>query len=276
MSTHAAEVLRMQDTAGAFARLVDRWIWVFMAALFITAVLAGFIPDSISLVQDVQAHKSPPLPWFLHIHAVAMGSWMLVLLAQTLLMATGQRRGHASLGAASLALAPLVLLLMIVMTAAFGGRALLQPPGSVPLPRYSFLLGLVFFLQGRAIVLFTVFYIWGFLARHTLPDTHKRLMLLATWSMIDAGLARIPGANELGLSLGLKQLGLDGRFDPSMVWQLAILLPALLYDLIRRGRVHYAWVVGIGAYLPFFVATHVLTKAPSWWLHILSGITGRS
>src|SRR5438094_5053250 len=72
------------------AHAIDRWIYVFTAASFIAIVLAGFIPDSIGKVAAVQAGERPPFPLVLHFHAVLMGSFLLLLLAQTTLAATGR------------------------------------------------------------------------------------------------------------------------------------------------------------------------------------------
>src|SRR4029078_12795055 len=76
------------------AHAIDRWIFVFMAAWFIAITLAGFIPDSIMKVGMVAAVVRPSFPAVLHMHAVLMGSFLLMLLTQTWLMATGRRALH--------------------------------------------------------------------------------------------------------------------------------------------------------------------------------------
>jgi hypothetical protein len=43
-----------------------------------------------------------------------------------------------------------------------------------------------------------------------------------------------------------------------------LLAPAVVYDLVRFGRVHKAYLIGIGLFLPFAVATHVLWNLPVW------------
>src|SRR5205823_5158146 len=73
------------------AHAIDRWIFVFMAAWFILIVLTGFIPDSIAKVGAVQAGQRPPFPIVLHMHAVVMGSFLVLLLTQSVLMSTGRR-----------------------------------------------------------------------------------------------------------------------------------------------------------------------------------------
>jgi hypothetical protein len=69
------------------AALIDRWIFVFMAGLFVVVTLAGFVPSSIVKIAAVEAGQRPPFPLILHIHAVLMGSWLILLLGQTSLMA---------------------------------------------------------------------------------------------------------------------------------------------------------------------------------------------
>src|SRR5438309_11120388 len=80
------------------AHAIDRWIYVFMAAWFIVIVLVGFIPDAMMKVAMVKAGARPPFPPLLHVHAALMGSCLLLLLAQTWLMATAPKARHMQLG----------------------------------------------------------------------------------------------------------------------------------------------------------------------------------
>src|SRR5205809_172449 len=75
------------------AHAIDRWIYVFMAAWFIVIVLVGFIPDAMMKVAMVKAGARPPFPMILHVHAVLMGSFLLLLLAQTWLIARRRDAG---------------------------------------------------------------------------------------------------------------------------------------------------------------------------------------
>ena len=67
-------------SGAARTNLIDRWIYVFTAASFIGIVLAGFVPDSLGKVAAIQAGQRPPFPLILHVHAVLMGSFLLLLL----------------------------------------------------------------------------------------------------------------------------------------------------------------------------------------------------
>ena len=72
MVANTAEVVGARPDAGAFARFADRWIYVFMAGLFVVTALAGFVPRSLIKLAAVEAGQRPPFPPILHVHAVLM------------------------------------------------------------------------------------------------------------------------------------------------------------------------------------------------------------
>ena len=89
--TVADDIPRPDHLSGtARAGTIDRWIYVGTAASFIVITLTGFIPDSLMKIAAVQAGVRPPFPLVLHLHALLMGSFLVFLLAQTTLMATGR------------------------------------------------------------------------------------------------------------------------------------------------------------------------------------------
>jgi len=45
---------------------------------------------------------------------------------------------------------------------------------------------------------------------------------------------------------------------------LLLLVPALLYDLFRLGRIHRAWVWGLALTLPWVIATEFVWGS-QWW-----------
>ena len=61
-------------------------------------------------VQMVEAEARPAFPLVLHMHAVAMGSFLLLLLAQSVLMATGRCERHKKLGIVAFALVPIIVI----------------------------------------------------------------------------------------------------------------------------------------------------------------------
>jgi hypothetical protein len=93
--SHAATATETAGFGGDARQMVwqqlDRWIFVFMAAFILATVLVGFVPASLGKIAAVEAGQRAPFPPVLHVHAVLMGSWVLLLLAQASLVAG--RRG---------------------------------------------------------------------------------------------------------------------------------------------------------------------------------------
>ncbi|MCE2843271.1 MAG: hypothetical protein LW689_11090, partial [Novosphingobium sp.] len=54
----------------AWQAIVDRWMFVGMAALITVAVLVGFAPDSLMKLDLLAEGRRPPLPLMMHVHAV--------------------------------------------------------------------------------------------------------------------------------------------------------------------------------------------------------------
>ena len=117
MSTQAISVSR----AAARARESGRYFYVGMAILFIAVAVTGFAPRSLAIVTG----NMPVPPPIIHLHAASMTAWLLLFLAQTLLMNRGRVALHASLGTVSFVLAPLITLTLatLVVTNAAGALA---------------------------------------------------------------------------------------------------------------------------------------------------------
>ncbi|HEX6998578.1 MAG TPA: hypothetical protein VF322_10565 [Gammaproteobacteria bacterium] len=237
-----------------------RSIYVFMAVLFVVVAVVGFAPRSIAILTG--ARPVPPL--LIHVHAALMASWLLLLLAQTSLMAAGRARLHRALGAASFVLAPAMFVAMTALIAVnyLGlAAAASAPDAQVPMIAASRAMAFFLFVMGRAALLFGVFYLWAVLSRRSAPATHKRLMVLATFVVIDAALGRmtwLPG------SAHGNWMAADYGYDGVHLYHLLLLAPALIHDLVRFGRVHSAYLIGLGLYLPFVLATHFAWNSAGW------------
>lgn len=231
--------------------LSGRRIYVFMAALFVALSVVGFGQKSSAIL----AGALPVPPPVIHIHAAMMVAWLALLLTQTLLMANGRPATHKRLGLIGLALGPCLVVGMIAATIWKFGDSIEHGANG---PAANVLL-----LQIRALFYFTLFFAWGVLARRSAPETHKRMMILATLVLIPAALTRMTW--------------LPSRFpqtaDIVHVYMLMLLLPALVHDVVRRGRPHPAYVAGIAALLPMLVATHFLWDSP-WWREMAPRLMG--
>jgi len=257
--------------SGAAVDFIDRWIWVFTVALIIATVLAGFVPDSVMKVGLVEAGKRPPFPLVLHVHAALMGSWLLLLLAQTTLLATGRRALHMQLGVAATVLAPAIVVTGLVLVptmyhASWAAAHAANPslaPNAVP-PKMAFATNIAL-NQLRVGVLFPVVVAIGLLARRRDAGLHKRMMILATVLPLGAAVSRI---SWLPTTTPASGLTID-------LLPVLVIAPLFAWDLYRLRRVHGAYLIWFGLLLPCVAIDYVLWNSPWWfatWPHWL-GLT---
>jgi hypothetical protein len=214
-----------------------------MAWLLVVVAVAGFAPRSVAIISGTM----PMPPLVVHLHAAVMASWVSLLAVQATLALSGRIDLHRKWGMASLVVGPLVLIMLIAITISRQNAAAGTPAAAI--------VNNILFVQIRAIVLFPLFFIWGLRARVTDPQTHKRMMLLATLMLLDAAIARMTW-------LPYNQFPRD--YLAIHVYLLALLVPALLYDLIKLRRIHRAWVWGLALMLPWVVATE-FAWGSQWW-----------
>ena len=238
------------DPVGSLIRPPDliqappaRTFYAGMAWLFVVVAVVGFAPRSLAIVSGVM--KSPPL--VVHLHAAVMASWVSLLAVQATLSLVGRMDLHRKWGLASLVVAPLVLIMLAAITIVRQNDAFGTPAGPI--------VNNILLVQIRALVLFPVFFVWALRTRRIDPQTHKRMMLLATLVLLDAAIARMSWLpyNEF-----------PKHYLAVHLYLLLLLVPALLYDLIRSRRIHRAWVWGLALLLPWIIATEFVWGSP-WW-----------
>jgi hypothetical protein len=252
------------------ASAIDRWMFVFMAGLFTVTVLVGFVPDSIGLVQAVRTGVLPPLPAALHVHAVVMGSWILLLLGQTTLVATGRTALHRQLGLVGVVLAPAMVIAGMVVVPTmlhylWGALKTAPPPLAAQLKSVLSLLYNTVLEQVRVGIVFPTLVGLALVARRTDSGLHKRLMILATVLPLIAAVDRI---GWLPTTLPANPTGPE-------LYTLLWISPMLGWDLYRSGRVHRAYWIWLGANAPFLVAEHAFWGTP-WWLATVPKLMGIS
>jgi hypothetical protein len=241
------------------AHAVDRWIFVFMAVWFIVIVLTGFIPDSLMKLEMVRTGQRPPFPLILHAHAVLMGSFLLLLLAQTWLMATGRREYHMRLGLLAMVLAPALVIVGFVLAPTMYHQlwdALQAAPPEAREKAQAAVLRSenVKLIQIRAGLLFSLFLVIGLSARKRDPGLHKRMMILATAIPLPAGIDRIIW---LPNTMPVSSLGPD-------LYTLLAVSPMFFWDVIRNQRIHPAYWIWLGVFLPCSLVVNLLWDTP-WW-----------
>ncbi|HYC95793.1 MAG TPA: hypothetical protein VEB39_08875 [Sphingomicrobium sp.] len=241
------------------AHAIDRWIYVFMAAWFIAIVLAGFIPSSLTKIAAVQSGERPPFPFVMHMHAVLMGAFLLLLLAQTWLMATGRKALHMQLGMLSLVLVPAIVIVGLILAPTMYHEVLGRVESAPPEMRDKLQQALSFsenikLIQIRIGILFPLFIAIALRARGRDAGLHKRMMILATVIPLPAGIDRIPW---------LPKTLPESPLSPDLYTLLAI-APMFIWDVVRNRYVHRAYWIWLGIALPFTIAVHALWDT-AWW-----------
>lgn len=239
--------------------VIDRWIFVFMAVWFIVITLAGFIPDSIVKIAAVEAGQRPPFPLVLHAHALLMGSFLLLLLAQTVLVATGRQAMHERLGpiGAVLASALVVVGIMLVPTmyqSVWGALQAAPPEAQAEIRQGLREFDNIMLLQIRIGFLFPVFIAIALLARRRDSGLHKRMMFLAVAMALPAAFDRM---TWLPTSLPGGPLTTD-------LYPLVALGPMFIWDLVRTRTVHKAYLIWLAIAVPTSLVVHALWDT-DWW-----------
>jgi hypothetical protein len=238
---------------------IDRWIFVFMAAWFIAIVLTGFIPDSIMKIGMVRAGARPPFPPVLHVHAVLMGSFLLLLQAQTWLMATGRSALHMKLGIAGVVLAAALVAVGFILAPTmyyetWNALASAPPEARAKLQELLSIKEDILLLQLRIGILFPLFLAIGIRARRGNAGLHKRMMILATVMALPAGIDRIPW---LPTTMPASPLSVD-------LYTVLAVSPMLVWDVVRNHSLHRAYWIWFAVTIPFAVAVNLLWDTPAW------------
>lgn len=221
----------------------DRRFHAVMAWLLVVVAVVGFAPRSLAILGGTM--PNPPL--VVHLHAAAMASWTALLALQATLSLAGRMDLHRRTGLASLVIAPAVLIMLIAVTIVRQNDAAGTPAAPI--------VNNILFLQIRSILLFPAFFVWALATRRSDPQTHKRMMLLATLMLLDAAIARMGW---------LPFNAFPNSYLAIHLYLLLLLVPALLHDVLTLGRIHRAWLAGLALVLPWVVATEFVWGS-DWW-----------
>jgi hypothetical protein len=205
----------MQATPAINRKRRERWFYIFMSIAAVITVFAGF---SRTYYLRPYFNTAPLMP-LLHLHGIVFTSWLALFLVQTTLVAAHRTDIHRRLGI----LGGVIAALMIVIGAATA--VIRASQGATPVPGISPLSFLVVPLGDISV--FAILVAAGFYYRRR-PDVHKRLMMLATISILAAAIARLPFA--------IMQAGPPAFFGLTDVF----VLVCIVYDLITLKRVHRA------------------------------------
>jgi len=163
-----------------------RWFFVGMALVFIATSIAGFLPAIIN-----PATRRAPLTPLAAAHGIVFFLWLLLYLAQSLLIANRRVALHRRLGLTSVVLLALMIPLGFVTTSAMVRRGFDLSgdqhvgPEAVDAPTAS--LGNLSGLVGFIILAVAA------IAYRRRPHVHTRLMLFANISLMTAPITHLLG-----------------------------------------------------------------------------------
>lgn len=197
----------------------DRAFYTGMAIAAAAAVLLGFARTFF-----LRSHfDSTPLAWPFVVHGTVFTAWIALFVVQTSLIAARHVTTHRRLGWVGAGLAAVMVGVAMLAAVASGRRDVAAGYVEESLTFFATpVLSMIVFaaLFGAAVAL------------RARPEAHKRLMLLATLSLLDAAVARWPFPSLVGT-----ELGYYGITD-------AFILAAILYDVVARRAVHPVYVWG--------------------------------
>lgn len=214
------------SVAAARARHIsERRFFVWMAAAMAAATFAGFARTY--YLAGLHDAPTPLLTPWIHVHGGLCTAWIVMLIAQTQLIAIGRREVHKLLGIAGVVVAAATVLTGFYVALHSHRRVHTAATADTLQDPYVFLI-----FPFSSVTLFAVFVALGFLKRRN-ADAHKRLMLLATANLIVPALARISAQVT-------SQLGIAGL--PPVVGAVILLngflIAMIAYDLNTRARLH--------------------------------------
>jgi hypothetical protein len=195
------------------------WFFVCMASVLLVIIAVGFAKSFYLRNIIHKSHAVSTLPVYIVLHGIGLTSWFLLFLGQTLLIASGRARLHRSFGIAGAALAAVVFALSLLVVVRSVVRETL----------------LVVFGDIAILFLFAILVAAAIWFRQK-PDVHKRLMLIASISIVAPAIARWPGAQSM---LPVSVVG------PQLLLYAAL----ILYDVLSRRRVHPATIWGVALYV---------------------------
>jgi hypothetical protein len=202
----------------------DRLFYTGMGVLVAFIVFSGFARSYYLNYWVPTPEGFRKLDGLLHLHGAVFTAWVLLGVVQPALIANRHYRLHRRLGYFGAGVATLMVILgnVAAVAAMHGGFIGMGDP-------------FVFYaVPFFAIWTFALCVAFAVLWRNR-PETHKRLMLLASVPLIEAAIARLP----------LAPITAGAPFS-FMIGSDIIIVAGIAYDLVSRGKVHKVWLWGGG------------------------------
>lgn len=240
--------------AQARPRSDSGWFYVWMAWACAFIAFASFAPTYWAPV----VRGSFDGPTILHWHGLLFSAWTLLFIGQTTLAANGRISNHRALGVVGCVLA------LAMLVAGFGA--------SINSIQTGIRLGFeaksrAFSIVSLSIVSFFVVLVAVAVAYVKRPEIHKRLMLVATISILPPAFGRLillviapPGA---GRPFEAEPPPVPLSLAPNFLADL-LLVVAIVHDWRTRGRPHPAYLIAGACLLVIQIGRVPLAGSAGW------------
>ena len=233
----------MATRAAPRARLsTDRKFFTGIAAALLAATFVGFAPTY--YLRGLSG--AAPLGPLVHLHGALYTAWMLLFLIQAGLVAGGRTNIHRAVGLTSTGLWAAIIPLGLIVAVESARLGHGPPDRNQPVfLAFPFTIMLLFTLFGALAI-----------ARRNRPEAHKRLMLLATISLVMPALARIPR--------WVHWVPLPEGPTGGMILSNLFLAALVLFDLATRRRLHPVTLWGGGFLLVSEPLRVMVGRSEAW------------
>jgi hypothetical protein len=237
----------IDDRTRAVASARAQYFYFSMALACMAVAFLGFAPTYWVPLAE-RKFSAPPV---VHFHGMLFFTWTVYFVFQTWLAASGQTARHRSVGLIGVSLATAMTIAGFLVAVAFMRMmaAMGQTDVGLALSVVPFT-GILFFAVVFVLAIVNIRY----------PELHKRLMLLASISILDAAVARwffLVGPPSLLITI-----------LAAFVAYL-LLVVAIVFDWRTRGRPHPVYVYGGLALIMVKVLNWPISATPAW--HAFAG-----
>jgi hypothetical protein len=246
----------MATIATATPRPLVSKFYVTMAAIFAAIAFGGFFGTYWLQVARGTFTGSPTI----HLHGLLFSLWTLFFLSQALLVANRRLKTHRAWGLFGISLA--TAMLFTGLAVAIQGLQLRLEAGYGDAARAFTIVPV------SAVLMFAGFVVAAILNLRR-PEWHKRFMLVATTSLLQAAIARFFFLAATGGGAGMRPgLGPPQPIENTMVGGMIVellVVAAIIHDWRTHGRVHAAYLWGLGVMLAVHWLRPVVGYSETWY-----------
>lgn len=230
----------MATQAQVTAQARGRGFYVAMAVISAAIVFAGF--SRTFFFNSYFAKRD--LTSLMILHGIIFSCWLVLLITQTSLVAANRTDIHRKLGVAGAILASVMIVVgftLAIHAAKYG----FQTPGLPP--------PLIFLVVPFFDILIFAVLVGAALHYRGKPDTHKRLMLVATIAILPPAFARMP-FHFISATLPFSAFILGD----------VVLIGCILWDVAIHRRLHRAFLWGGLIFFLSFPARMAIASTAAW------------